>query len=136
MRLAFLLLVAQVRESTAARCVAAALRWRLNVLHLHVHDVGIGLHHTVAHMQSGLEANLCFLDGNHCLLQNLQTERIPIVSEDVLDIYPRKVVFFPVTGKAMVKRLAHAHPDALAHESRGNAAQVAKTTAGGSVDLF
>ena len=66
----------------------------------------------------------------------LQTERIPIVSEDVLDIYPRKVVFFPVTGKAMVKRLAHAHPDALAHESRGNAAQVAKTTAGGSVDLF
>jgi chemotaxis protein CheD len=24
----------------------------------------------------------------------LQTERIPIVSEDVLDIYPRKVVFF------------------------------------------
>ena len=69
MRLAFLLLVAQVRESTAARCVAAALRWRLNVLHLHVHDVGVGLHHTVAHMQSGLEANLCFLDGNHCLLQ-------------------------------------------------------------------
>lgn len=37
----------------------------------------------------------------------LQTERIPIVSKDVLDIYPRKVVFFPVTGKAMVKRLAH-----------------------------
>lgn len=66
----------------------------------------------------------------------LATERIPVVSEDVLDICPRKVVFFPVTGKAMVKRLAHAHPDALAHESRGNAAQVAKTTAGGSVDLF
>lgn len=66
----------------------------------------------------------------------LQTERIPIVSEDVLDIYPRKVVFFPATGKAMVKRLAHAHPDALAQEVRGNAATVAKTTSGGSVDLF
>ena len=66
----------------------------------------------------------------------LATERIPIVSEDVLDIYPRKVVFFPVTGKAMVKRLAHAHPDALAQETRGNAATVARATSGGSVDLF
>ena len=66
----------------------------------------------------------------------LQTERIPIVSEDVLDIYPRKVVFFPASGKAMVKRLAHTHPETLAEEARGNAANVAKTTAGGSVDLF
>ena len=67
----------------------------------------------------------------------LQTERIPVVSEDVLDIYPRKVCFFPVTGKAMVKRLAHAHPEELvAQEKRGNAATVAQTTAGGSVDLF
>ncbi len=67
----------------------------------------------------------------------LQTERIPIVSEDVLDIYPRKVVFFPVSGKAMVKRLAHAHPDALAQEtSRGSVTTVVQSTAGGSVDLF
>ncbi|WP_342720890.1 chemoreceptor glutamine deamidase CheD [Acidovorax sp. FHTAMBA] len=71
------------------------------------------------------------------VLNYLHTERIPIVSEDVLDIYPRKVVFFPVTGKAMVKRLAHAHPEALvAQEVRGNAVTVAKTTSGGSVDLF
>ena len=70
--------------------------------------------------------------------QYLQTERIPLVSEDVLDIYPRKVVYFPATGKALVKRLAHAHPDSLvAQESvRGNAAILARTTAGGSVDLF
>ncbi|OJX36537.1 MAG: chemotaxis protein CheD [Burkholderiales bacterium 68-12] len=67
----------------------------------------------------------------------LHTERIPIVSEDVLDIYPRKVCFFPVTGKAMVKRLAHAHPEELvAQEKRGNAAVLASSTAGGTVDLF
>lgn len=70
------------------------------------------------------------------VIDYLRTERIPIVSEDVMDIYPRKVVFFPVTGKAMVKRLAHAHPDVLAQEKRGNVATVVKTTAGGSVDLF
>ncbi|GAA6121338.1 chemoreceptor glutamine deamidase CheD [Acidovorax sp. FG27] len=71
------------------------------------------------------------------VLSYLQTERIPVVSEDVLDIYPRKVVFFPVTGKVMVKRLAHAHPDAsVEQEVRGNVVTVAKATAGGSVDLF
>ncbi|SDM66455.1 chemotaxis protein CheD [Oryzisolibacter propanilivorax] len=67
----------------------------------------------------------------------LAAERIPIVSEDVLDIHPRKVVFFPATGKAMVKRLAHAHPDVLVQEKvRGNAAVVAQVNHGGSIDLF
>lgn len=71
------------------------------------------------------------------VLDYLATERIPIVSQDVMDIHPRKVCFFPVTGKALVKRLAHAHPEALVVEERkGNAATVAKSTAGGSIDLF
>jgi chemotaxis protein CheD len=67
----------------------------------------------------------------------LRTERIPLLAEDVLDIHPRKVCMFPTTGKAMVKRLAHAHPESLlSQEKRGNAASVAQTTSGGSVDLF
>lgn len=71
------------------------------------------------------------------VLDYLATERIPVVSQDVLDIHPRKVCFFPVTGKALVKRLAHSHPETLAvEERRGNAAAVVKTTSGGSVDLF
>ena len=71
------------------------------------------------------------------VIDYLQTERIPLLSQDVLDIYPRKVCFFPFTGKAMVKRLAHAHPEQIEiHEKNGNAATVAKSHAGGSVDLF
>lgn len=71
------------------------------------------------------------------VLDYLATERIPVVSQDVLDIHPRKVCFFPVTGKALVKRLAHSHPETLAVEERkGNAAIVARSTSGGSVDLF
>ena len=67
----------------------------------------------------------------------LRAERIPVISEDVLDIYPRKVCYFPATGKAMVKRLAHSHPEKLvAQDRQGNAATVAKATHGGSVDLF
>jgi len=71
------------------------------------------------------------------VLDYLATERIPVVSQDVLDIHPRKVCYFPVTGKVLVKRLAHSHPESLAvEERRGNAEIVVKTTAGGSVDLF
>ena len=71
------------------------------------------------------------------VLDYLATERIPVVSKDVMDIYPRKVVFFPVTGKAMVKRLAHAHPETLeTQERQGVATKVVQSTAGGSVDLF
>lgn len=67
----------------------------------------------------------------------LATERIPVMSQDVLDIHPRKVCFFPISGKVLVKRLAHSHPESLVVEERkGNAATVAKTTSGGSVDLF
>lgn len=71
------------------------------------------------------------------VLDYLATERIPVVSQDVLDRHPRKVCFFPVTGKALVKRLAHTHPETLAVEERkGNAAVVARSTFGGSIDLF
>ena len=71
------------------------------------------------------------------VINYLRAERIPVISEDVLDIYPRKVCYFPSTGKAMVKRLAHSHPEKLvAQDKLGNAATVAKATQGGSVDLF
>lgn len=71
------------------------------------------------------------------VLDYLATERIPVISQDVLDIHPRKVCFFPASGKALVKRLAHSHPETLAVEERkGNALTVANSTAGGSVDLF
>ncbi|WP_382325873.1 chemoreceptor glutamine deamidase CheD [Hydrogenophaga sp. UC242_50] len=86
--------------------------------------------HTFTTMNVG-ERNTAFV------LDYLQTERIAVVSKDVLDIYPRKVCYFPATGKAMVKRLAHSHPETIeTQERKGSAAVVAKATAGGSVDLF
>ncbi|MDZ7812983.1 MAG: chemoreceptor glutamine deamidase CheD [Ideonella sp.] len=67
----------------------------------------------------------------------LSTERIPIVSKDVLDIYPRKVCFLPASGKAMVKRLAPANAEALVAQDKLAAQKAAPaTTGGGSVDLF
>lgn len=71
------------------------------------------------------------------VIDYLQTERIPIVSRDVLEIYPRKVCFLPASGKAMVKRLAPTHNDAFVAQDRIAAQKAAPvSSAGGSVDLF
>ena len=71
------------------------------------------------------------------VLDYLKTERIPVVSKDVLDIYPRKVCFMPASGKAMVKRLAPTAAAALRAQERTAANKaVPSTTGGGSVDLF
>ena len=71
------------------------------------------------------------------VLDYLKTERISVVSKDVMDIYPRKVCFLPHSGKAMVKRLASANTEALVAQERAAAAKpVASGSGGGSVDLF
>jgi chemotaxis protein CheD len=70
------------------------------------------------------------------VMNYLKTERIPVVSKDVLDIYPRKVCFMPVSGKAMVKRLASSNTEALAAQERAAAQHAAPGHSGGTVDLF
>ena len=71
------------------------------------------------------------------VLDYLATERIPVVSKDVMDIYPRKVCFLPASGKAMVKRLAPSHPEAIVAQDRIAAQRVVPPqSAAGSVELF
>ncbi|HEX6707690.1 MAG TPA: chemoreceptor glutamine deamidase CheD [Albitalea sp.] len=71
------------------------------------------------------------------VLEYLRTERIPVLSKDVLDVYPRKVCFLPASGKAMVKRLAPSNAEALVAQDRAAAQRaVPAATGGGSVDLF
>jgi chemotaxis protein CheD len=70
------------------------------------------------------------------VLDFLKTERIPVVSKDVMDVYPRKVCYLPRSGKAMVKRLAAAS-DALLQQDRSAVQKVAPVaSSGGSIDLF
>ena len=71
------------------------------------------------------------------VMDYLRTERITVVSKDVLDIYPRKVCFLPASGKAMVKKLASANTEALVAQERAAATRnVPSGSGGGSVDLF
>ncbi|MDL5032363.1 chemoreceptor glutamine deamidase CheD [Pelomonas sp. APW6] len=71
------------------------------------------------------------------VLDYLKLERIPVVSKDVMDVYPRKVCFLPHSGKAMVKRLAPTNTDALLQQDRAAAQKAQPVVAtGGSIDLF
>ena len=67
----------------------------------------------------------------------LASERIPIVSRDVLDVHPRKVCLFPQTGRAMVKKLGTQGEAGIAAEERRYLQQVQRTQQRtGDVELF
>jgi len=70
------------------------------------------------------------------VLEYLRTERITVVSKDVLDVHPRKVCFLPASGKAMVKRLATTNVEALAAQERAAAVRAPAAAATGTVELF
>ena len=71
------------------------------------------------------------------VMNYLKTERITVVSKDVLEVYPRKVCFLPASGKAMCKRLAPTNPDALIAQERAAAQKpIPAGTGGGSVLLY
>jgi chemotaxis protein CheD len=65
----------------------------------------------------------------------LATEKIPIVSRDLLDVYPRKVVFYPTTGKALMKKLPVTNIAVEAEEQRYGKT-LAKAPKAGDVELF
>jgi chemotaxis protein CheD len=71
------------------------------------------------------------------VLDYLRTERIPVVSKDVLDTCARKVCMLPASGKVLMKRLAPTNADALVAQERAAAEKAApQASGGGSVDLF
>lgn len=47
------------------------------------------------------------------VMQFLNTEKIPVIAQDMLDVNPRKVYYFPATGLVRVKNLKHVHNDTI-----------------------
>lgn len=66
----------------------------------------------------------------------LKTERIPVLASDLNDIYPRKVYFFPKTGKVLMKKLMQTHNDTLAKRELDYAKRLKVEPVGGDIDLF
>ncbi len=66
----------------------------------------------------------------------LRTEGIPTAAEDLLDSYPRKVYFFPESGRVLVKKLLRMHNDTLIRREKEYAARLAEAPVAGEIELF
>ncbi len=73
------------------------------------------------------------------VLNYLRTDNIPVLVEDLLDVHPRKVCYFPRSGKVMVRKLKHnADARVVSQESayQRSLATAKQDPIGGDIDLF
>lgn len=80
-------------------------------------------------------ANIGQRNANY-VLAYLEMENIRVVSQDMLDIYPRKVYFFPQSGKVLVKKLKSAHNDTIIEREKEYSSRLEHAKVEGEVDLF
>jgi chemotaxis protein CheD len=66
----------------------------------------------------------------------LHAENIRIVAEDLNDVHPRKVYFFPATGKVLVKKLKQLNNYTLVKREQDYASRLKSNDVSGEIDLF
>lgn len=70
------------------------------------------------------------------VMNYLKTEQIRVVAEDLNDVHPRKVYFFPRSGKVLVKRLMQVRNDTVARRELDYASRLKVEPVAGDIDLF
>ena len=66
----------------------------------------------------------------------LKAENIRIVAQDLEDIFPRKVYFFPRSGKVLVKKLKQLHNNTIANRELDYAGRLGERPSSGDIELF
>jgi len=69
------------------------------------------------------------------VLDFLRTEGIRLAAQDLLDVCPRRVVFFPASGRALCRRLPQLDASVVNAEQQYNA-RINTARPGGDVELF
>ena len=69
-------------------------------------------------------------------LSFLGAEKIRIAARDLIDVYPRKVYFFPKSGKVLVKKLRNIHNDTIYQREIDYSTRLIKGEVAGAVELF
>lgn len=70
------------------------------------------------------------------VLNYLKIEKIPVIAKDLLDSYPRKVYYFPQSGRVMVRKLHRVHNDTLFTREKAYRSRLAGTKVDGDIELF
>ena len=66
----------------------------------------------------------------------LHAENIRIIAEDLNDIHPRKVYFFPRTGKVLVKKLMQMNNNTVVNREQDYATRLHSSSVSGEIELF
>jgi chemotaxis protein CheD len=66
----------------------------------------------------------------------LRTEGLRVVAEDLGDIYPRKVYYFPTTGKVRMKKLRELRNDTILRREQDYMRNLVSWPAQGGIELF
>ena len=72
----------------------------------------------------------------HFVRDYLRVENIRVVAEDLNDVHPRKVYFFPRSGKVLVKKLRQLNNNTLVNREQDYAGRLQSVSVAGDVDLF
>ena len=70
------------------------------------------------------------------VLDYLRTENIALTGQDLLDIHPRKVYFFPRTARVLVKKLRGIHNDTIIERDKAYRSRLSVAEVQGDVELF
>ncbi|MDD4978883.1 MAG: chemoreceptor glutamine deamidase CheD [Gallionella sp.] len=70
------------------------------------------------------------------VLDYLHNENIELKAQDLLDIYPRKVYYFPKTGRTLVKQLRSVHNDTIVQREQQYITRIRSSGVQGDVELF
>ena len=70
------------------------------------------------------------------VLEYLHTERIKVVSQDLMGLYPRKVYYFPATGRVMVRKLKTVHNNTIIEREQMYGQRLKSSSIAGDVELF
>ena len=70
------------------------------------------------------------------VLEYLETERITVVSQDLMGLYPRKVYYFPASGRVMVRKLKTVHNNTIIEREQIYGQRLKTSTIAGDVELF
>jgi chemotaxis protein CheD len=70
------------------------------------------------------------------VIRFLETERIRVTASDLLDVYARKVYFFPATGRVLLKKIRDLHNDTIMRREQAYRARLCATRLEGRVELF
>jgi len=69
-------------------------------------------------------------------LNFLETEKIKLIAKDLLDIYPRKVYFFPQNGRVLIKKLRNVHNNTIIEREKEYESRLGYAKVEGEVELF